>query len=484
MSVKGFLIGGSIEKYDYNSLDNLPGNTGGGLSEAAKAALLACFSNVAWIGTDGQSYYDSLAEALNPTATLTAITAAFNQGGAVIYNTDSIESLRNYLTVTAHYADGTSEVVSNYTLSGALTTGLSVITATYEGETDTFTVQVTAEIGTYSITNMLTNCTTSNSATSISVDSPYSATITPDVGYTLTGATVSILMGGNDVRGFYQSGTISIPSVTGDLVITVRAAQEAAPDTTAVIAQENVCWSKTVPNTVTKAGFGVTQWYGYEFTQETLEACQYWDTENGYMTTSGWAGIKICTPDYLTYAAGYSWPASANYKHALGKDEVYTNYFTFTRNAVSSMQLQRQSLSQVAANGMSASLPLLDIDYAYAYWYKPLTGSIFPTGVTNGDIIFAGKYTPYYGLSNINEAPDLSSISAAFTQGETVVTASTALNDLKPMLSVTASYDDGSTMPVNLGLVTLSGTLAEGTSTITATYNSKTATFNVTVTGA
>ena len=35
-----------------------------GLSEEAKAALLACFAHVAWIGTDGQDYYDALEEAL------------------------------------------------------------------------------------------------------------------------------------------------------------------------------------------------------------------------------------------------------------------------------------------------------------------------------------------------------------------------------------------------------------------------------------
>lgn len=38
-----------------------------GLSEDAKEALLACFAHVAWIGTDGQDYYDALSESLNVT---------------------------------------------------------------------------------------------------------------------------------------------------------------------------------------------------------------------------------------------------------------------------------------------------------------------------------------------------------------------------------------------------------------------------------
>ena len=74
------------------------------------------------------------------------------------------------------------------------------------------------------ITNTLTGCTTSNNATSIFKNNSYVATITANQGYTLNGATVNISMGGNDVTSlYYSSGSINIPSVTGDLVITVLA---------------------------------------------------------------------------------------------------------------------------------------------------------------------------------------------------------------------------------------------------------------------
>lgn len=74
------------------------------------------------------------------------------------------------------------------------------------------------------ITNILTGCTTSNNATSILKNNSYVATITANQGYTLNGATVNILMGGNDVTNlYYSSGSINIPNVTGDLVITVTA---------------------------------------------------------------------------------------------------------------------------------------------------------------------------------------------------------------------------------------------------------------------
>lgn len=74
------------------------------------------------------------------------------------------------------------------------------------------------------ITNTLTGCVTSNNATSILKNNSYVAIITANEGYTLNGATVSITIGGNDVTNlYYSSGSINIPNVTGDLVITVTA---------------------------------------------------------------------------------------------------------------------------------------------------------------------------------------------------------------------------------------------------------------------
>lgn len=90
---------------------------------------------------------------------------------------------------------------------------------------------------TWLITNILTGCTTSNNATSILKNNSYVATITATEAYTLDGATVSILMGGNDVTNlYYSSGSINIPNVTGDLVITVTATS-AVVSITAVFTQ-------------------------------------------------------------------------------------------------------------------------------------------------------------------------------------------------------------------------------------------------------
>lgn len=80
---------------------------------------------------------------------------------------------------------------------------------------------------TFTIANALSNCASSNAADSIGINESYAATITANSGYTLDGATVSITMGGTDITAAaYNSGVISIPAVTGAVVISVSATQE------------------------------------------------------------------------------------------------------------------------------------------------------------------------------------------------------------------------------------------------------------------
>lgn len=114
----------------------------GAMPSAAIDALLTLLEHVAYTDGDGQQYLNDLENALYG-RTLSLISAVFTQGSAVIFDTDSLNDLRQYLVVTATYSDGYTETVSEYTLSGTLTAGTSTITATYQGKTDTFTVTVT-----------------------------------------------------------------------------------------------------------------------------------------------------------------------------------------------------------------------------------------------------------------------------------------------------------------------------------------------------
>lgn len=120
-----------------------------GLSEEAKAALLACFQHVAWIDEHGQDYYDDLHDALYPATGLVSISAVFTQGSAVINEGDDLNTLKQYLVVTGYYSDGVSQVITDYALSGQLTEGTSTITVSKEGKTATFTVTVSGSYWDY-----------------------------------------------------------------------------------------------------------------------------------------------------------------------------------------------------------------------------------------------------------------------------------------------------------------------------------------------
>ena len=72
-----------------------------------------------------------------------------------------------------------------------------------------------------SITKNLTQCASSNTRTYVIDGQSYVTNLTVDEGYGID--SVSITMGGVDVSTFYKDGIISIPEVTGDIVITATA---------------------------------------------------------------------------------------------------------------------------------------------------------------------------------------------------------------------------------------------------------------------
>lgn len=121
---------------------------GDGLTDAVKTALMNLVNHIAWDDDDptGQTYITALQNALYPPAppaSLTSITAVYAQSGTV-YDTDTLNDLKSDLVVTAHYSDSTSHAVTDYTLSGTLAVGTSVIAVNYNGKSTTFSVTVTA----------------------------------------------------------------------------------------------------------------------------------------------------------------------------------------------------------------------------------------------------------------------------------------------------------------------------------------------------
>ena len=336
-------------------------------------------------------------------ATLSSISAVFTQGTAVIYDTDSLDVLKQYLVVTANWSDSTSSTVasSDYTLSGTLTEGTSTVTVSYGGKTTSFTVAVSTF------------------------------------------------------------------------------------DTSPAIEEENKMWSaSSTPYSISnKSGACITEDYTYTIDVTTLKASSDYDSTNDYMKSNGSIfQLKYLNPN----SAGISWSGKGHSVVRGANDDSLTYASTAAKNTETTWQSGRYNSDLLNAGTIKFSwtLTMTDAEYSYAYFVQSNNTHIMPVGVSVGDIMFAGENTPYYGCRNINDAPTMSSISAVFTQGQTVVTPNTSLDTLRDMLAVTASYANGRTHPVNSKVYTLTGTLTEGTSTVTVEYNGKTATFNVVVSAA
>ena len=74
----------------------------------------------------------------------------------------------------------------------------------------------------HAITSKLTNVTSDNTAKSAEDGAAYTATLTPDDGYHFKSVTVT--MGGKDITTTaYANGVVTIPAVTGNVIITARA---------------------------------------------------------------------------------------------------------------------------------------------------------------------------------------------------------------------------------------------------------------------
>lgn len=98
-----------------------------------------------------------------------------------------------------------------------------------QGDIVVYGVAVTPSVETFTISNHLTNCVSSNSATSVEKGSSYSATITANDGYTLDGIVVT--MSGTAITSSAVSGNaISIPEVTGNVIITATASETPTAD--------------------------------------------------------------------------------------------------------------------------------------------------------------------------------------------------------------------------------------------------------------
>lgn len=116
-------------------------------------------------------------------------------------------------TKTQNTADDTAFMVYVINLDKFTVNGIC-----YGAGTDRSFAYDQAPLETYTITNNLTNITTNNDAATIIEGMSFTATLTP-AGASITSVTVT-MGGANVTSSVYANGVISIPSVTGNIVIT------------------------------------------------------------------------------------------------------------------------------------------------------------------------------------------------------------------------------------------------------------------------
>lgn len=296
----------------------------------------------------------------------------------------------------------------------------------------------------FSVTNNLTNCASTNAGVNAGEFSSYNATIVANSGYSLTGASVSITMGGVDITASaYNNGTISIASVAGDIVISISTVVAPSPYLTF-----------SSPNSFTLAVYNSTK--NWDGTIETSTDTSTWNTWDGTSAVSSASdGVKhniyvrgigntIITGSSL-YGYLYSWIPNGTSIAISGNIENLLDYSTVANNQhppmasyafsglfyssspngnitdISSLILGAETLAPYCYYGMfvrCAGLTTLPSDLlpattlqSYCYWFM----FEYCTGLTTlpSDLLPATTlasncyYSMFYGCTNLTTLPKL-----------------------------------------------------------------------------
>lgn len=174
------------------------------------------------------------------------------------------------------------------------------------------------DIPTYTVTNNLTGCTTSNSAASVDGGSSYAAAITPNSGYSMT--SLSVTMGGTDITATAVSGNaITIAEVTGAIVITALAEEQTSY--TNLVRESQEVSSTAVYN----GGLGYKNGH-------------YLDSGDGHETANANDCMTGCIPygdgtktqTDIIYIKGYTGTVSASHTRLCARNSAKTKISVFT----------------------------------------------------------------------------------------------------------------------------------------------------------
>lgn len=107
-------------------------------------AFSEIFRHVVYTDGDSKKYYDELMAALMSSGvkTIISVSATYDSSGHTVYQYTKLNALKEYITVTVRYSDGSTQTVSDYILSGTLDNATSIITVSYMTFTTTISVPV------------------------------------------------------------------------------------------------------------------------------------------------------------------------------------------------------------------------------------------------------------------------------------------------------------------------------------------------------
>lgn len=177
----------------------------------------------------------------------------------------------------------------------------------------------------YTVTNTLTGCTSSNAATTVTGGDVYYATITANSGYTMSGATVHVKMGGTDVTAlYYADGIINIPDVSGNIEIIITAAVYVPTYT-------NVLPTAVDPSTKS----GVWDGKGYRNGAYASSAKPYYGTDAAYWCT----GAIALQPSDVIYVKGTTLEGSGHARLGAFAGTTGGCYFCKEYTALSGMAM-------------------------------------------------------------------------------------------------------------------------------------------------
>ena len=395
---------------------------------------------------------------VNVTAeSMTGINAVFTQGSVKVFATTDIDSLKEYLKVTAVYNSGRTEDIASgdYTLSGTLSVGTSVVTVAYSGKETTFNVTV-SEIAVESIT----------------------AAFTQGTNEVFTSTDISKLKEWLVVTATYNDGSeksVTDYELAGNLIAgsSYIVVKFGGKETTFTV---NVTEVKAVSMDVT-------------YTNGTVFVGASLDTLKGSITVKITYNDGNIEEDFKGYTleGDLSTAGEKTVKVKYGELEKSITV-TVSDITVTGIDITFSQNGTVIFEGSNIDIlrDMLTVKVTYSNGdveedYKGYT--------LTGDLSVSGSVTVTVNCGDESDtftvevtAITLEEITAEFKQGSNAIYPSFDINGLKEWLTVNAIYNDTTkNKTLRDEEYTLSGTLEAGTSTITVTYEGKETTFTVNV---